>query len=92
MDHLGYLSPPEDSRPDVDELYEVVKRHHAEERQRRAADRREVPEVAEAAEVDPQHKGLLPRLRPYQKEAVRWMVAREREPNMLDSGTGNLNR
>ena len=35
MDHFGYLSPPEDSRPDVDELYEVVKRHHAEERQRK---------------------------------------------------------
>ena len=32
LDHFGH-SPAEDSRPDVEELYEVVKRHHeAEER------------------------------------------------------------
>ena len=27
---------------------------------------------------DPQHRSLLPQLRPYQKEAVRWMICRER--------------
>ena len=32
MDHFACLSPPEDSRPDVDELYEVVKRHHSAEK------------------------------------------------------------
>ena len=60
----------------MDELYEVVKRHHSAEKQQRGD--QEVP--------DPQHKGLLPRLRPYQKEAVRWMISRERGERPLVTG------
>ena len=80
MDHFACQYPPEDSRPDVDELYEVVKRHHSAEKQRCGGGDQAAPDC------DPQHKDLLPRLRPYQKEAVRWMVSRERERLLPDSG------
>ncbi len=52
-------------RPDIDELYEVVKRFH----QRTAA---------ELDPLDPQHQSLLPTLRPYQKLSVRWMLSKEK--------------
>ena len=58
-----------------------MKRHHSVEKERGGGDQ-EVP--------DPQHKGLLPRLRPYQKEAVRWMISRERERLQLATGNAGL--
>ncbi len=76
LNHFLGLGPEEDEgaasngytseRPDIDELYEVVKKYH----DKTGAER--------VSEIDPQHPSLLPQLRPYQKAAVRWMLAREK--------------
>ena len=49
---------------DIDELYDEVKTHHAANREERAG----------RVKLDPQHPSLIPRLRPYQAHAVRWML------------------
>ena len=46
---------------DIDKLYEEVKQHHQATREARVA----------RVQVDPQHKSLIPKLRPYQAHAVR---------------------
>ena len=46
---------------DIDKLYEDVKQHHQATREARVA----------RVKVDPQHKSLIPKLRPYQAHAVR---------------------
>ncbi|XP_007953805.1 E3 ubiquitin-protein ligase SHPRH [Orycteropus afer afer] len=48
---------------DIDELYQFVKRTHQQETQ--------------PAQVDVQHPALTPVLRPYQREAVNWMLQQE---------------
>ena len=50
--------------------YNIIKDFHS---------RNEVPDS-----IDPQHKSLLPKLRPYQKNAVQWMVHREKSLQFLD--------
>jgi hypothetical protein len=60
-------------KPDVEELYGVVKQYHAEN-------------IDSVPEIDPQHRSLLPKLRPYQKDAVRWMIQREK----VDDNEDNL--
>ncbi len=51
-------------RQDIDALYNVIKSYH---------------EANEALDkIDPQHRSLLPELRPYQKDAVKWMVHQEK--------------
>ncbi|XP_004455806.2 E3 ubiquitin-protein ligase SHPRH isoform X1 [Dasypus novemcinctus] len=49
---------------DIDELYRFVKRAHEQE--------------ARSAHVEVQHPALTPVLRPYQREAVSWMLQQER--------------
>ena len=57
------------ARPDVDHLYETIKEYH---------DKRKYIELRNPKiDTNPQHKSLLPTLRPYQVNAVRWMVFRE---------------
>ena len=51
-------------KQDIDYLYQIIKDYHS-------------SNVLED-NIDPQHKSLLPRLRKYQKEAVIWMVNREK--------------
>ncbi|XP_023384098.1 E3 ubiquitin-protein ligase SHPRH [Pteropus vampyrus] len=48
---------------DIDELYHFVKRTHQQETQ--------------SIQVDVQHPALIPVLRPYQREAVNWMLQQE---------------
>ena len=55
-------------KPDIDALYEAVKMYHDEH-------------VLEE-NIDPQHKSLLPNLRPYQKRAVVWMMSKEKEKDV----------
>jgi hypothetical protein len=52
------------AKQDVDQLYKVIKAHH---------DANEVMD-----QIDAQHRSLLPKLRPYQKDAVKWMVHQEK--------------
>ena len=59
---------------DIDQLYKLVKAHHDKDSQERAA----------RVKVDPQHRSLLPKLRPYQASAVRWMLEQERYHCNLD--------
>ena len=49
---------------DIDQVYSVIKKHHEDH--------------PKGQDIDPQHPSLLPLLRPYQKQAVRWMLSRER--------------
>ena len=59
---------------DIDQLYKLVKAHHDKDAKDRAA----------RVKVDPQHRSLLPKLRPYQAAAVRWMLEQERYHCNLD--------
>ena len=62
------------SNHDIDLLYDEVKKHHncsTEERRERV-------------EINPQHSSLIPRLRRYQADAVRWMLEQERYQENLD--------
>ena len=53
---------------DIDKLYDEVKLYHNDLR----------PARRSRILLDPQHKSLLPKLRPYQADAVRWMLEQER--------------
>ena len=57
------------AKPDVDELYETIKNYHDQ--------RKDIELYNPDVIINPQHKSLLPKLRPYQVNAVRWMVFRE---------------
>ncbi|XP_006891719.1 PREDICTED: E3 ubiquitin-protein ligase SHPRH [Elephantulus edwardii] len=57
-------SESEPEGQDIDELYHFVKRTHQQETQ--------------PIQVDVQHPALTPVLRPYQREAVNWMLQQER--------------
>ena len=50
--------------------YNIIKDYHS---------KNDVPDS-----IDPQHKNLLPKLRPYQKNAVKWMVHREKSLQFQD--------
>ncbi|KAF6365312.1 SNF2 histone linker PHD RING helicase [Rhinolophus ferrumequinum] len=56
-------SESEPEGQDIDELYHFVKRTHQQETQ--------------SVQVDVQHPALIPVLRPYQREAVNWMLQQE---------------
>ena len=56
-------SESEPEGQDIDELYHFVKQTHQRETQ--------------TVQVDVQHPALIPVLRPYQREAVNWMLRRE---------------
>ena len=62
--NLGYTATPPRMRHSIEELFSVVKAYH---------DQEEL-----SVKVNVQHDGLRPTLRPYQKEAVRWMLHQER--------------
>ncbi|XP_047589021.1 E3 ubiquitin-protein ligase SHPRH isoform X2 [Lutra lutra] len=57
-------SESEPEGQDIDELYQFVKQTHQQE--------------AQSIQVDVQHPALIPVLRPYQREAVNWMLRQER--------------
>lgn len=57
-------SESEPEGQDIDELYQFVKQTHQQE--------------ALSIQVDVQHPALIPVLRPYQREAVNWMLRQER--------------
>ena len=59
---------------DIDHLYRMVKAHHD----------KDVEGREERVRVNPQHRSLLPKLRPYQAQAVRWMLEQERYHTNLD--------
>lgn len=56
-----------DVKEDIPSFYEAVK-----------AKRMEIQQGI-MSDVDPQHEELIPMLRPYQVDAVRWMLYREME-------------
>lgn len=56
-------SESEPEGQDIDELYQFVKQTHQQE--------------AQSVQVDVQHPALIPVLRPYQREAVNWMLRQE---------------
>ncbi|KAF3831986.1 hypothetical protein GH733_000798, partial [Mirounga leonina] len=56
-------SESEPEGQDIDELYQFVKQTHQQETQ--------------SIQVDVQHPALIPVLRPYQREAVNWMLQQE---------------
>lgn len=56
-------SESEPEGQDIDELYHFVKQTHQRE--------------AQSVQVDVQHPALIPVLRPYQREAVNWMLQQE---------------
>lgn len=60
-------------RQNVEELYDYVRHLH----------QRESREVT----YDVQHKALIPVLRPYQSQAVNWMLKREKYKNTSPKGT-----
>ncbi|XP_058523315.1 E3 ubiquitin-protein ligase SHPRH isoform X1 [Ochotona princeps] len=60
-------SESEPEGQDIDELYHFVKQTHQQE--------------ARSVQVDVQHPALNPVLRPYQREAVKWMLQQERVRN-----------
>ncbi|XP_051711242.1 E3 ubiquitin-protein ligase SHPRH isoform X1 [Oryctolagus cuniculus] len=60
-------SESEPEGQDIDELYHFVKQAHQQETQ--------------SVQVDVQHPALIPVLRPYQREAVNWMLQQERFRN-----------
>ena len=59
---------------DVDQMYAKVKVHHDQGNAGRQV----------RVQVNPQHRSLLPKLRKYQAEAVRWMLEQERYHCNLD--------
>ena len=68
-------------RQNVEELYDYVRRLHQRQEQQRGE--QEPP-------YDVQHAALIPVLRPYQSQAVNWMLRRERF--RLSSPTGMVLR
>lgn len=56
-------SESEPEGQDIDELYQFVKQTHQQE--------------AQSVQVDVQHPALIPVLRPYQRDAVNWMLQQE---------------
>lgn len=56
-------SESEPEGQEIDELYQFVKQTHQQETQ--------------SIQVDVQHPALIPVLRPYQREAVNWMLQQE---------------
>lgn len=69
-DEEGSDSEPEGQ--DIDELYHFVKQTH----------QQETPSI----QVDVQHPALTPVLRPYQREAVNWMLQQEHFKSSPASG------
>lgn len=65
-------SESEPEGQDIDELYHFVKKTH----------QRETPCI----QVDVQHPALTPVLRPYQREAVNWMLQQEHFKSTPASG------
>lgn len=65
-------SESEPEGQDIDELYQFVKQIHQQE--------------AQSIQVDVQHPALIPVLRPYQREAVNWMLRQERFRSPPTSG------
>ena len=63
-------------KQDIDHLYDVIKNYHSS---------RDIPD-----EIDPQHRSLLPKLRNYQKAAVKWMVHREKTSNLSPENKNQL--
>ena len=63
---------------DIDELYDSVKTFHASNRDA----------IAERVRLQPQHQSLIPRLRPYQESAVKWMLEQERYRENLELELG----
>lgn len=59
-------------RQNIEELYDYVRHVHQRENQEMA--------------YDVQHKALLPVLRPYQSQAVNWMLRREKSRNTSPKG------
>ena len=89
---------------DIDELYDLVKMHHATNRDERAERVQLNPQVILASDslydnspligqshtnacfsLALQHPSLIPRLRPYQEHAVKWMLEQERYRENLDT-------
>lgn len=60
-------------RQNIEELYDYVRHVHQRENQEMA--------------YDVQHKALIPILRPYQSQAVNWMLRREKSRNTSPKGT-----
>ena len=58
-----YVATPPRMRHNIEELFAVIKEHHATEEL--------------SVKVNVQHDGLRPTLRPYQKRAVSWMLHQE---------------
>lgn len=69
-------SESEPEGQDIDELYHFVKQTHQQE--------------ARSVQVDVQHPALNPVLRPYQREAVKWMLQQERFRNTPADGKYQL--
>ena len=66
-----YDGLPFTKKHDIDDLYRVIKERHM----------REFSHIMQGV----QHSDLLPRLRPYQQQAITWMILREK---LCDSSRG----
>lgn len=60
-------------RQNIEDLYDYVRHVHQRENQEMT--------------YDVQHKALIPILRPYQRQAVNWMLRREKSRNTSPKGT-----
>lgn len=63
-------------RQNVEELYDYVRHLHQSD--------------SHEATCDVQHKALIPVLRPYQSQAVNWMLRREKSRSPSPKGTHSL--
>jgi hypothetical protein len=73
---IDYDHLPYTKKHDIDELYRVIKERH----------------MSVSCQVLPgiQHESLLPRLRPYQQQAITWMLNKERNDKECDKPDGML--
>ena len=78
MDDQNEDSDIDLERQNVEELYDCVRHHHQHQHE------------AQGEGLDLQHEALVPVLRPYQSQAVNWMLRREKYNRSVSAGNPYL--